>query len=62
MCLEAQYAPPRRKRRINWLIGVGAEFQNLWVDAYANSAATLAQHKREYEVLKGVLGEIDIEK
>jgi hypothetical protein len=36
--------------------------KNLWVDAYADSAATLAQHKREYEVMKSVLGEIDIAK
>jgi putative tricarboxylic transport membrane protein len=36
--------------------------QNLWVDSYANSAATLAQHRKEYEVMKGVLAEIDIAK
>ena len=36
--------------------------KNLWVDAYANSAATAAQHKKEFEVMRGVLKEMDIAK
>lgn len=36
--------------------------KNLWVDAYADSAATLAQHKKEYEAMKAALSEIDIAK
>jgi putative tricarboxylic transport membrane protein len=36
--------------------------KNLWVDAYTNSAATLAQHKNEFEVMRGVLKEMDIAK
>jgi hypothetical protein len=36
--------------------------KNLWVDAYTNSAATLAQHKNEFEVVRGVLKEMDIAK
>jgi putative tricarboxylic transport membrane protein len=36
--------------------------KNLWVDAYANSAATVAQHKKEFEVMRGVLKEMDIAK
>lgn len=36
--------------------------KNLWVDAYTDSAATLAQHKKEFEVMRGVLKEMDIAK
>ncbi len=36
--------------------------KNLWVDAYASSAATAAQHKKELEVMRGVLKEMDIAK
>jgi putative tricarboxylic transport membrane protein len=36
--------------------------KNLWVDAYANSASTAAQHKKEFEVMRGVLKEMDIAK
>jgi putative tricarboxylic transport membrane protein len=36
--------------------------KNLWVDAYANSAATAAQQKKEFEVMRGVLKEMDIAK
>ena len=36
--------------------------KNLWVDAYTNSATTAAQHRKEYEVMRGILKEIDIEK
>ena len=36
--------------------------KNLWVDAYANSATTVAQHKKEFELMRGVLAEIDIAK
>jgi putative tricarboxylic transport membrane protein len=36
--------------------------QNLWVDSYANSTAAGAQHKKEFEVMRAVLKEIDIAK
>jgi putative tricarboxylic transport membrane protein len=36
--------------------------KNLWVDAYANSATTAAQHKKEFEVMRAVLKEMDISK
>ena len=36
--------------------------KNLWVDAYASGAPTLAAHKKEFEVMRGVLREMDITK
>jgi putative tricarboxylic transport membrane protein len=36
--------------------------KNLWVDAYTGSAASAAQHKKEFEVMRGVLKEMDITK
>lgn len=36
--------------------------KNLWVDAYSSSASTVAQHRKEYELMRAILKEIDIEK
>jgi putative tricarboxylic transport membrane protein len=36
--------------------------KNLWVDAYTTSAVALAEHKKEFEVMRGVLKEMDIAK
>jgi putative tricarboxylic transport membrane protein len=36
--------------------------QNLWVDAYAGSTATAAQHRKEFEMMREVMKEIDIAK
>ena len=36
--------------------------KNLWVDAYTNSATTAAQHKKEYEVMRSLLKQIEMEK
>jgi putative tricarboxylic transport membrane protein len=36
--------------------------KNLWVDAYADSRTALARHKKEYDVMKRVLNEIELEK
>jgi putative tricarboxylic transport membrane protein len=36
--------------------------KNLWIDAYTNSATTVVHHKKEYEMMRGLLKEIEIEK
>lgn len=36
--------------------------KNLWLNAYTNSAATAAQQKKEFEVMRSTLKEIDVEK
>jgi putative tricarboxylic transport membrane protein len=36
--------------------------QNLWVDAYTNSTATAAYYKKDFEMMRGVLKEMEMEK
>ena len=36
--------------------------KNLWVDAYTTSVTTAAQHRKEYEIMRGILKDIEIDK
>ena len=34
--------------------------QNLWLDTYLNSAATVAEHRKQFEMMRGVLKELEM--